>query len=56
MSIVGIDSSVLLSLFQSRAGIGAGTGVGAPGTATGKVPQPTAPWATEPTAAQTSAL
>jgi hypothetical protein len=56
MSIVGIDSSVLLSLFQSRAGIGAGTSVGAAGTATGKVPQPTAPWATEPTAAQTSAI
>ena len=53
MSITGIDSSILLAMFQSRAGITTGTALG---TATAPVKQPTAPWSTEPTAAQTSAL
>ena len=53
MSIVGIDSSVLLSLFQSRAGMTV-TAYGSSGPA--KVKQPTAPWSTEQTPAQTSAL
>ena len=52
MSITGIDSSVLLAMFQSRAGITTGTALC---TATAPVKQPTAPWSTEPTAAQTSA-
>jgi hypothetical protein len=52
MSITGIDSSILLAMFQSRAGITTGTALG---TATAPVKQPTAPWTAEPTAAQTSA-
>jgi hypothetical protein len=51
MSIVGIDSSVLLSLFQSRAGVAVTGSVGP-----ARVKQPTAPWNTEQNPAQTSAL
>ncbi len=52
MSITGIDSSILLAMFQSRAGISTGTALGA---ADAPVKQPTAPWTTDPTPAQTSA-
>ncbi|MDB5425231.1 MAG: regulatory protein FlaEY [Phenylobacterium sp.] len=53
MSIVGIDSSVLLSLFQARAGVPV---TGAANFGPAPVKQPTAPWSREPTPAQTSAL
>jgi len=52
MSIVGIDSSVLLAMFQSRAGVPIN---GAANFGPAPVKQPTAPWYKEPTAAESSA-
>jgi len=52
MSIVGIDSSVLLAMFQSRAGVPTN---GAANFGPAAVKQPTAPWYKQPTAAETTA-
>jgi len=52
MSIIGIDSSVLLAMFQSRAGVPMN---GAASFGPRPVKQPTAPWYSQPTAAETTA-